>query len=121
MPFTYDQYMIKAFTTHTPQQAFTDRVRPRCFDGRLQHFNPASCHYSFEVRRILRIVIPNEVLELGAEWSGLSHLLRDPLVCGRTCHTNVDDAPRAELGDDEGKQRPKENVGDLNSTLYILG
>ncbi len=57
--------------------------------------------------------ITNQVLGRIAEGRRFAQLLGDPGVCRRACDTHMHDPPRAEFGDDEGEQRPKEDIGHL--------
>ncbi len=47
--FVHEQNVIEAFTPHTPQKAFTDRVRSWSPDRCPQHLNPAACRHRGEV------------------------------------------------------------------------
>ena len=104
MLFAEDQDVIKAFAPDAAQQSFTDGVRPWCSDRRAQHLNPASDRYGVEMRTVLRVVVADQVRGRFAEGRRLPELLRNPGVGRGLRHADVDDAPRAELRNDEGEQ-----------------
>src|SRR4051812_45878688 len=78
-------------------------------------YEPDVCSdgHGVEVYAILGIIITNEIRRRDAEGCRLTQLLSDPLVRWRPGDADMNDAPRAELGDEEREERPKEHVGDL--------
>ena len=117
MRFTQDEDVIEAFAPHTPQQPLTDRVRAWGLDRRAEYLNAGSGCDGFKVGTVLAIVIADQISRREPEGRGLPQLLSDPLVCGRAGHAEMDDAPRAEFGDDEGKERPEEDVMSLEEIV----
>lgn len=45
VPLVKDQDMIKAFLSHTPQEAFADRIGSWCMSGRFENLNGTCCHH----------------------------------------------------------------------------
>ena len=78
-----DQHMIQALSAHTPQKAFTDRIGTRGVIGRFEHLDATRCRNSSETETKLAIMIA------------------------------VDHFPRLQFDDEEGKERAKEQVSNL--------
>ena len=59
------------------------------------------------------IIIPDQIFWGLPIRSRLPQLLRNPWIGRRARHTNVDDFPRFKFDDEEGKERTKEEICDL--------
>ncbi len=114
MGLAHDHDVIEALAAHAPQQAFAERIRAWCLDRRSEHLDPCSHCNGIEVRPVFRIIITNQILRPLAVGRRFPQLLRDPRVTWRARHPDVHDPPRAELRDDEGEQRAKEEFMDLH-------
>ena len=62
LPLVKDQDMIKAFLSHTPQEAFADRIGSWCMIGRFENLNRTRCHHASKARPKFAIVITNQIL-----------------------------------------------------------
>ena len=108
-----DQQMVKAFLSHTPQEAFADRIGSWCMIGRFENLDSTRCRYPSKARPKFGIVITNQILRCLSKWCGFSELLRNPGIGRRSCHAHVDHSPCLEFDDEERKERPKEEICDL--------
>jgi hypothetical protein len=81
--------------------------------GRFEYLDAARRCDSSETGPKLAIMIANEVLRRVSIGSRLPQLLCGPRVGRSTGHTDMDDLPRSQFNDEEGKKRAKEEVGDL--------
>jgi hypothetical protein len=108
-----DEQVIQTLSPHTAQKALTDgigswRVR-RCF----QYLNAAGCGHARETGSKLAITIPNEILRRLSKRSCFPQLLCSPGIGRRSSDPHMDDSARVQIDDEDGKQRTKEKVGDL--------
>ena len=108
-----DQQVVQAFLPHTPQEALTDRIGSGSMIRRFEDLNAARCCHSGEMGSKPAIIIANEVpgrLPIG---SSFPQLLRGPHIGGRARHPDMDDFPRSQFNDEEGKKRAKKHVSNL--------
>src|SRR6266446_2655967 len=108
-----DQHLVQTFSSHTAQKAFTDGIGSWRMIGRFEYLHVARCCNSGEAGPKLAIVIANEILRRLSIRSRLAQLLCGPNVGRRARHTYVNDFPRSQFDDKEGKQRTKEQVSNL--------
>ena len=62
LPLVKDQDMIKTFLSHTPQEAFADRIGSRCMIRCFENLNRTGCRYTSEYGSKSAIVIKNQIL-----------------------------------------------------------
>jgi hypothetical protein len=110
-----DEKMIEALSSHTQEKPFTDRIGPRRMVGHFEHLNAAGCGYASETGSKLAITITNEIFRRLSIGGCLSQLLCSPGIGRRSCDTHMDDSPRVHIDNEEGKQRAKEEVCDLQA------
>ena len=99
-----DEKVIETLSTHAAQKPFTDCIGSWCVVRRGEHLDAAGCGYANEIVRRLSI------------GSRLPHLLGGPGVGRRSWRfvdTHMDDFTRAHIDYEEGKQRAKEEVWNL--------
>ena len=108
-----DQHVIQALSSDTQEKAFTDRIGPWCMRGCFQYLDAARCCNTSETGPKLAIIIANEILRRVSIGSRLPQLLCSPSVGRKSCHTHVDDLPRFQFDDEEGKERTEEEISDL--------
>src|SRR5215469_12818503 len=104
--------MIETLTSHTTQEALTDRIGSRGMIRRCENLNVTGLRNPREGHPKLAIMIPDEILRPHPKGSGFPQLLCRPRVGGRTCHANVDHSPRVEFNNEEGEQQTEEEIGD---------
>jgi hypothetical protein len=85
-----DEQMIEAFTSYTPQEAFTDRIGSRGVIRRFENLDSTRSRNTGEVHPKLAIVIPKKVFRLLPIGRGFSQLLRYPDIARRSCDTDMD-------------------------------
>ena len=110
---TEDQDVIQALSPDAPQKAFTDRIGSWRVIGRFQYLDAARCCNTSETGSKLAIMITDEILRRLAIRSSLPQLLCGPSVGWRARHTYVDDFPRLQFDEEKHKERPKEEISDL--------
>ena len=108
-----DHYLVQALSPHTPQKAFTDGIGSWRMIWRFEYLHVARCCHTGETGPKLAIVIANEIFRRLSIRSRLAQLLCGPNVGRRARHTYVNDFPRSQFDDKEGKQRTKEQVSNL--------
>ena len=108
-----DQEMIQAFSSHAPQEAFTDSIRSWRPVRSPKHLNATYCCHPRKTRSELAIIIPNQVFWSFSIGSRLSQLLRDPEIGRSACHIHMDDPPRFHVDDEKGKKRAEKQISDL--------
>ncbi len=113
MSLTDDHHVVEAVAPNASEQSLANRICTWRFDRCSQHLNRASCCDSLEMRAIFCIIIPDQICRRLTEGCCLTELLSNPFIGRGTCDGDVYDAPRAKLGNDEGEEWPKENVGHL--------
>src|SRR6266700_2491262 len=108
-----NQYVVKALSPDTPQKAFTDRVGSWRMIRCSENLDVARyCNTSVAGSK-LAIIITDEILRRLAKRSRLPQLLCGPSVGRRARHTDVDDFPRFQFDEEKRKDRPKEEISDL--------
>ena len=88
-----DQQMVKAFLSHTSQEAFADRIGSWCMNGRFENLNSTRCRHASKARPKFAIVITNQILRCLPIRGSFSELLRNPGIGRRPCHDYVDHFP----------------------------
>jgi hypothetical protein len=108
-----DEEVIQAFSSHTPQKAFTDGIRSRSSVRRSKDLDAAGCCHTGKMRAEFAIIVPNQVFGSFSIRSGLTQLLRYPGISGRSRHIHMDDLARFQFNKEEGKKGTEEEIGDL--------
>jgi len=108
-----DQQVVEAFLPHTPQEALADRIGSGSMIRRFEDLHAARCCHSGEMGPKLALMIANEVPGRLSIGSSFPQLLRCPHIGGRARHPDMDDFPRSQFNDEEGKKRAKEHISHL--------
>ena len=108
-----NQQMVKAFLSHTPQEAFTDRLGTGSMIRCSKQFNGARRCHAGKTGSKLAIVIADQILRRLPIRGGLSELLRDPGISRRSCHSDMDHPSGLEFDDEESEERSKEEIRHL--------
>jgi hypothetical protein len=90
LPLVKDQDMIKAFLSHTPHEAFADRIGSWSMIGCVENLNLTCCSYTSEAGPKFAIMITNQILRCLPIRRGFPKLLRNPRIGGRSCHPRVE-------------------------------
>ena len=105
-----DEEVIQAFLPHTSQEAFTDSIGSWGMNRRFEDLDRARFRYPSKARPELAIVITNQILRRlpirVASRSGTRH----PRIGRRSSDPDMDHPSRLQFYDEEGKERPKEQV-----------
>ena len=112
LPLVIDQDMIKAFLSHTPQEAFADRIGSGSVIRGFKNLDGTRLCNPCETQPKLAIIIPDEVLRPRAIAGGFPKLLCRPSIGGRSCDTDMDNFTRVQEGVEEGEQRAEEEIRD---------
>src|SRR5215471_7623538 len=105
--------MIEAFTPHTPQKSFTDRIGLRSMIRRFEHLDANGCGYTSETGSKFAITIMNEIVRRLPIRGCLSQLLCSPGIGRRSSDTYMDDSSRMHIDNEKSKQRAEKEVCDL--------
>ncbi len=108
-----DQQVVEAFLPDAPQEAFTDSIGSRCMIRCFENLDVTCPRHSRKARPKFGIVIPNQVLWRLSIGSRFPELLGYPGIGRRARDAHVDHLPRLEFDEEEGKERSKEQIGDL--------
>jgi hypothetical protein len=108
-----NQQMVQAFLPYTPQEALADRIGAFRVNWRGEYLNPTRGRHASKARAKFVIVITNQVLWRLSIGSGFSELLRHPGIGRRARDAHVDHPSRPQFDEEEGKERSKEQIGDL--------
>ena len=100
-----DQYVVEAFLSHTPQEAFADGIGSRCMIWGFKHLNSTRCCHTRKAGPKFAIVITNQIFRRLSISCRFSVLLRHPGICRRSCHAYMDYPPRFEFGNEKRKER----------------
>jgi hypothetical protein len=107
-----DQQVIEAFLPHAPQEALADSIGSWGMYRRLQNLNCTGGRYPSKARPEFAVVITNQILGCVPIRSGFAQLLRHPGISRGSCHADMNHFPRLQEGEEEGKERSKEEIGD---------
>ena len=113
LPLLNNQQMVEAFLPHTSQEAFADGVGSWCMNRRLEQLDATGPRHTREAGPKFGIVITNEIFRCLPIGGRFSELLGHPGIGRRACHAHVDHFARVQFDDKEGKDRSKEQIGDL--------
>ena len=108
-----NEEVIQAFSPHTPQKTFTDRIRLGGSIRCSKHFDPTGCGHLRKTRPKFAIIIPNEICGSLAIRSRFPQLLPYPGIGRRSRHIHVDHLPRLQFDDEKGEMRTEEEVRNL--------
>ncbi len=107
------QQVVEAFLSHTPQEAFADRIGSGSVIRGFENLNSARCRHTSETRPKCAVVITHEIRWCLPIWRGFSQLLGDPSIGWRPCHSDVDHPSRLQFDEEEREERSKEEIGHL--------
>jgi len=105
--------MVQAFLPYTPQEALADRIGSRSMIGGFENLDATCCRHPSKAGPKFGIGIPKQILWRLSIGRGFSQLLGHPGIRWASSHTHVDYPSGLEEGEEEGKERPKEEIGDL--------
>jgi hypothetical protein len=108
-----DQQVIQTFLPHTPQEALADGIGSGSVIRSFEKLDATCRRHPDETGSKLAIIIMNQVLGCVPIRSRFSEVLRHPGISRGSRHAYVDHLPRLQLDEDEGKERSKEQIGDL--------
>ena len=110
---TEDQHVVKALSSHTPQETFTDGIGSWRAKGCFENLDAACGCNSSETGSKLAIMITDEIPGGLSIRSCLPQLLGSPGVSRRSRHLNVDDLARFQCNDVKRKERLEAQVSDV--------
>ena len=110
---TEDQHMVQAFLSDTPQATFADGIGSGCMIRCFENLNRIGGRHASKARPKFVIVITNQVLRRVPIRGGFTELLCDPSIGWGSSHAYGDHFLRLQEGEEEGKERSKEQIGDL--------
>jgi len=112
-----DQQVVKAFLSHTPQEAFANRIRSgsviRCF----KNLNATCRRHPSETGPKFTIVITYQILRCLPIGRGFSQLLRHPGIGRGSSDSDMDHPSCLELDNEEGEEWSKEEISHLQEVI----
>src|SRR5215467_12182627 len=108
-----DQQVVQTFLPHTPQEALADGIGSGSVIRSFENLDATRRRHTSKARSEFAIVIPNQVLWRLSIGCGFSQLLRHLGIGRRSRDAHVDHLARFQFDEKEGKERPKEQIGDL--------
>ena len=85
-----DQQVVKAFLSHTSQEALADRIGSGSVIRGVENLNRTRCRHPGETGPKFAIVIADQKSGCLPIWRGFSQLLCDPRIGRRARHAHVD-------------------------------
>ena len=113
LPLLQDQQVIQTFLPHAPQEALANSIGSGCMMRRFENLNAACRRHPSKAGPKFTVVISKEIFRCLPIGGGFSQLLSYPGVGRRARHAHMDDLACLELDEEEGKERSKEQIGDL--------
>jgi hypothetical protein len=108
-----DKQMVQTFLPHTPQEAFTDGIGAWSVIRGFEKLDVTGRRHPVEIGSKLAVVIMNQILGCLPIRSGYSQLLGQPGIGRRSCHADMDHLARLQFDEEEGKERSKEQISNL--------
>jgi hypothetical protein len=93
LPLAEDQQMVKTFLSHTPQEAFADRIGSWCMRGRFENLDGTRGRHPSKARPKFASVITNQILRCLPIRGSFWELLCNPGIGRIPCHAYVDHLP----------------------------
>jgi hypothetical protein len=108
-----DQQVVEAFLPYTSQEALADRIGSGCMIRCFENLDVTCPRHSCKARPEFAIVITDQIFRHLPIGSRFPELLGYPGIGRRARDAHVDHLPRLEFDEEEGKERSKEQIGDL--------
>jgi hypothetical protein len=108
-----EQQVVKAFLSHTPQEAFADRIGSGSVIRGVKKLNRTRCRHPGETGPKFPIVIADQILRCLPIGRGFAQLLGHPGISRGTSDSDMDHPSGLEFDEEERKERPKEEIGHL--------
>jgi hypothetical protein len=108
-----DQQVIEAFSPHAPQKAFADGIGSWSMNRGLKNLDATCGRHPSKARPEFVVVISDQIFRCLSIRGGFSQLLRHLGIGRRACHAHMDHLARLQFDEEEGKERSKEEIGDL--------
>ena len=88
-----DQQVVKAFLSHTPQEALADRIGSWCMKRRFEYLDGTRCSHPSKTWSKFTIIITNQILWRLLIRGSFSEVLRHPGISRRSGHSDMDHLP----------------------------
>ena len=105
--------MVQAFLPHAPEKPLANGIGSWRLNRRCEQLDATGRRHSAETGSKLTIMITDQILWRLSIGGGLAELLGHPRIGRRACHAHMDHLARPQFDKEEGKKRPKEQIGDL--------
>jgi len=113
LPLMEDQQVVQAFLPHAPQEAFADGIGSWRMIRGFEHLNPTGGRHPSETGPKFTIVITNQILGCLPIGGSFSQVLGHPGIGRRSSDSDMDYPSGLEFDEEEGKERPKEEISHL--------
>ena len=108
-----DEEMVQAFLSDTPQEAFADGIGSWGMNRRGEYLNGTCGRHASKAWPKFVVVISYQILGCMPIRGGFSKLLGHPGIGRRARDAHMDHPSRSQFDEEEGKERSKEQIGDL--------
>lgn len=102
--------VIQTFAPYAAEESLTDRVHQRCLNRCALYLDPSTLRNTIKFSTELAVIIANDELGSFTEWRDVPQLLRCPLRSWGTSNTNVHNASRIDIDDEERKDRSEPDI-----------
>jgi hypothetical protein len=110
MSYAKDDDVIQTFASDTSKESFTNGINQGCPNRRTQYFYPCAFCNAIEFGSKFVVVIANDEFGPFTEWRDVPKLLGRPFRGWRTSDTNVHNALRIDIDDEERKYGAKPDI-----------
>src|SRR5215470_2311579 len=108
-----NQQMIQAFLSDAPQEPLADRIGSRGMIRRFEYLDATCPRHPSKARPKLTVVITYQIRGGLPIRGGFSQVLGHPEIGRRSRDPDMDHPSRLQFYDEERKERPKEEISDL--------
>ena len=110
MSYAKDDDVIQAFAPGTANESFTNRILQGRLNRCAQYLDPSTLRNTIKFSPELAVIIANDELGPLTEWRDVPKLLGRPFRGWRTSDTNVHNALRIDIDDEERKYGAKPDI-----------
>jgi hypothetical protein len=103
--------VVQTLAAKAAKKPFADRIGPRSLEEGAEYVDPAPDRHWCEDRPECCVIVADEIGGTLVERGGFTELLGDPGIGRMSRRAHMDHAARGRFHDDEGVDRPEEQVG----------
>ena len=107
------QHMVKAFLSYASHEAFAEAIGSGCMIRCCENLNPTCGRHSSKAGPKCAVVIMDQIFRCLPIGSRFPEVLGHPGIGRRSSDADMDHPSRLEEGEEESKERSKEQIDDL--------